>query len=187
MSAWTLLLVALAVSADAFAVAVGKGLGMRRLDLRLALRLAVAFGLFQAAMPLLGWVLGARLAPYVTPVDHWLAFCILAGTGGQMLRAAWSDAPVEGDPHALGLRLLLALGLATSIDALAVGMSFAWTGAPVLPAVTLIGTTTMLLTFGGVLAGHRLGARLRRPAEAAGGVVLIGIGTRILLTHLAVV
>ena len=188
MSAWTLLLIAVGVSADAFAVAVGRGLGMRRLDWRAAAALAGAFGAAQAVMPLMGALLGSQLAHYVTSVDHWVAFGLLGVVGARMLRGAWRGDGEDGVSGVrIGWRELLVLAVATSIDALAVGISFAFLEIDVLAAAAVIGVTTLLLSLGGVLVGSRAGARVRRPAEAVGGLVLIGMGTRILLSHLAVV
>ena len=189
MSLWILLLIAVGVSADAFAVAIGKGFGMRRLDWRAATRLAAAFGLAQAAMPLLGWLLGSQLAHYITSIDHWVAFVLLGAVGGRMLLGAWTD---DDDTSArpsglIGWRELLVLSVATSVDALAVGISFAFLEVDIVAAAGLIGVITFGLALAGVVVGQRAGSRLRGPAEAVGGVVLIGIGTRILLTHLAVI
>jgi putative Mn2+ efflux pump MntP len=179
----TLMFIALGVSADAFAVAVGKGLGMRRLDVRAAGAIAVAFGAAQAVMPLLGWLLGSQMERLITSFDHWVAFGLLATLGGKMLWEARRRGE-EGAGSALGRRELLVLSAATSIDALAVGISFAFVSVSILRAVLLIGATTTVVALAGVLLGHRAGARWRRPAELAGGAVLILIGLRILLTHL---
>lgn len=187
LSTLTLLLLAVGVSADAFAVAVGQGLGMRRLRPGGALRLAVAFGLAQAVMPLIGYFLGARLARYVTSVDHWIVFVLLGAIGLTMLRHAWVGNEDDDGPAQVTAQQLLVLSVATSIDALAVGIGFAFLQVNLLAAVSLIGVITFALTLLGVIAGHRAGARSRRPAEAAGGLVLIAIGTRILLSHLGVV
>ena len=205
MSFAALLLVAMGVSADAFAVAVGKGLTMRRLHRPTAAAVAVAFGSAQALMFLVGWLLGAQLETYVTSVDHWVAFALLLLVGGAMLFEARSgagpdehDGDVDGDveeDRAGGLatrsrvtpRELLVLAVATSIDALAVGISSALLDVDIVVAVLLIGAVTCALSFAGVVLGQRAGARLRGPAEVAGGLVLIAIGTRILLQHLGVV
>ncbi len=186
LSLLTLLLLAVGVAADAFAVAVGKSLGMRRLRAGAALRLAVAFGLAQAVMPLLGYLLGAQLARYVISVDHWVVFLLLGAVGATMLRQAWIGGQDDDRPGEISNRQLLVLSIATSIDALAVGIGFAFLQVNLFAAVTLIGVTTFGLTLLGVVVGYRAGARFRRPAEAAGGLVLIGIGTRILLSHLGV-
>ena len=186
MSLLTLVLVALGVSADAFAVAVGKGLQMRRLHLGHAATIAGAFGLFQGVMPLLGYLVGSQLERVITSFDHWVAFALLAGVGGKMLldARAEDEAAATADSE-LDWRELLVLSVATSIDALAVGIGFAFLPVSIVPAVLLIGVTTAVLAFGGVLLGHRAGARWRRPAAAAGGLVLIGIGVKILVDHLS--
>ncbi|MDY7106599.1 MAG: manganese efflux pump MntP family protein [Actinomycetota bacterium] len=186
MSPFTLLLVAVAVSADAFAVAVGKGLGMRRLDLRAAGSIAVAFGGFQALMPLVGWLLGSRMEHLVAELDHWIAFGLLAGVGTKMLWEAYRDAEDEPD-GTIGWGELVVLSTATSIDALAVGITFAFLPVSILPAVVLIGVTTTTIALVGVLVGHHAGSRWRRPAEFAGGVVLVMIGLRVLLDHTGVI
>lgn len=199
MSLFSLLLIALGLSADAFAVALGKGLQLRRFEARTAARLAVTFGLFQAGMPLLGYLLGSGLEGYITEVDHWIVFTLLGLVGAKMVRDALSDdQDLSGHDGAGGrsaavpasqtvrARELLVLGVATSLDAFAVGIGFAFLDVNIALAVTLIGACTGLLAFGGVVLGHRAGVRCRTPAEVAGGVVLIAIGTKILLDHLGV-
>lgn len=187
MPAWTLLVVAVGVSADAFAVALGRGLHVRRLAVRDVAAIALAFGLFQGLMPLVGWAVGTRLADAVAAVDHWVAFGLLALVGGSMLREALQDdgddAPGEGR---VGPRELLTLSVATSVDALAVGVGFAFLDVPILLASVVIAATTAAISAVGVVVGHRIGLRLRRPAEVAGGVVLVLIGLHILLEHLGV-
>ncbi len=187
MSFLTLFLIAVGVSADAFAVAVGKGLQSRRLRLDDALALALCFGLFQAGMPVVGWLLGARFADAVSSFDHWIAFGLLAAIGGKMIWESFTgDDDNDDDPGRIGIRELLVLGVATSIDALAVGIGFAFLDVSILGAVVLIGLTTFALTLVGLVVGHRAGARWRGPAEIVGGLILIGIGLRILLDHLGV-
>lgn len=202
MSVPALLLIAFGVSADAFAVAVGKGLKMRRFDAGTAAVIAVAFGLAQALMPLLGWLLGSQLENLITGVDHWVAFGLLALVGGKMLREALTadrddlEAQIEAaSPVTSGTetrmlvepRQLLVLAVATSIDALAVGISLALVDVNILAAVALIGAVTCVLSFAGVAVGQRAGAQLRGRAEVAGGLILIGIGLKILLDGLGVV
>ncbi len=193
MSTVTLLIIALGVSADAFAVAVGKGLSMPRLHLRTAASIAIAFGLAQALMPLFGWLLGTQLEQFITPVDHWVAFGLLALVGGRMLREALrsEDLPDQGTGASnvvmlVSPRELLVLAVATSIDALAVGISLALVEVNIVAAVIVIGAVTCALSFAGVALGQRAGARFRGPAEIAGGLVLIGIGVKILLDGLGV-
>src|SRR6478609_8720362 len=178
MSFWQLSLIAVGVSADAFAVALGKGLHMRHLRYRNALIIAFTFGVFQAVMPLIGWLLATRFADYITDYDHWIAFALLAGVGGKMLCEVFSSQEAtEKDSDSINVRELLVLAIATSIDALAVGISFAFLpDVPIASAVILIGVTTLVISFAGVLAGHRVGIRLGKPAEIAGDVRLVTYG-----------
>ena len=188
VSMGTVLVIALGVSADAFAVAVTQGLRMRQLQLGLALVIAVTFGVFQALMPLLGYLVGSQVDRWVTEVDDWVAFGLLALVGGKMLREALSGHDDEPPDRRLVLtrRELLGLAVATSIDALAVGISFAFLDVAVGWAVLLIGVCTAVLSFVGVLLGRRVGRRFGGPAEIAGGVILILIGTRVVLDHTGV-
>ncbi|MFT4210908.1 MAG: manganese efflux pump MntP family protein [Microbacterium sp.] len=184
MSVLNLLLVAVGVSADAFAVALTQGVRARARLRRTALAVAAVFGVFQALMPLIGWAVGAQLSGFIAPFDHWLAFGLLALIGGRML---WEAVRHQHEPVRRGrvrLRELLALGVATSIDALAVGLSFAFLHVAIVPAVLVIGVTTAVVSYGGVLLGRRAGERFQTPAEIVGGLVLIGIGVKILLEHL---
>lgn len=185
MTFWPLLLIALGVSADAFAVALSKGLHMRRFNVRHALVIAGTFGIFQAVMPLIGWVLGTQFAPYITGIDHWVAFGLLALVGGKMLWEAFTDHPdKEQDFDRINVRQLLILALATSIDALAIGITLAFLPGSIIESVILIGVTTFVLAFLGVVIGRRVGQRFGKPAEIAGGVILILIGAKILFDHL---
>ena len=184
-----LLLVAVGVSMDAFAVSICRGLGMRRLNLRTAAVLALFFGGFQALMPLVGWALGSQFMGVIAPVDHWVAFVLLAFIGGKMLWEAFHEDD-EGcgceDTSAIDLREFLVLAVATSIDALAAGISFAALNVDIVASVSLIGVITFALSFVGVAVGHFFGARYERPASVVGGVVLILIGLKVLLEHLGV-
>ena len=183
---WSVFLIALAVSADAFAVALGKGLHMRRFNLRHAIIIAVTFAAFQAVMPVIGWLLGRSLEQYITEIDHWIAFSLLAIIGGKMLWDAFTGTDDGVDDDRLHVRELLLLAVATSIDALAVGISFAFLSVSITESVIIIGITTLVLAFAGVVIGHRVGLKLRGPAEIIGGAILILIGTNILFTHLGV-
>ena len=185
-----LALIAVGLSMDAFAVSVCKGLGMKRLDMGQALVIALFFGGFQALMPLAGWALGSGFQSYIEPVDHWIAFALLAFIGGKMLYDAFheedGDEPVAGEAAGLDLKEILMLAIATSIDALAVGVSFAFLQVDIVPAISLIGVITFALSLVGVAAGHQFGARFEKPATIVGGLVLILIGLKILLEHLGV-
>ena len=179
-----LFLIGVGLSMDAFAVAICKGLSMRRIDGRQTLLVGVFFGGFQALMPLLGWALGRQFEQYITQYDHWIAFVLLAYLGGKMIWEALHEG--ESCPANFTVRELLVLAVATSIDALAVGISFAFLKVPILPAVALIGCTTFVLSLIGVWIGNRFGSRFKSKAEVAGGVILILIGLKILLEHLGI-
>ena len=185
-----LFLIGVGLSMDAFAVSICKGLGMSRLNMRQAVVISLFFGGFQALMPLVGWALGSQLAGLITPIDHWIAFALLAFVGGKMLWDAFhEDDGEDGEAKdaKLDLKELLMLAIATSIDALAVGITFAFLQVAIVPSVIIIGVTTFVLSFVGVAVGHFFGARFEKPATIAGGVVLILIGAKILLVHLGVI
>lgn len=185
-----LFLIGVGLSMDAFAVSICKGLGMSRLNMRQAAVIALFFGGFQALMPLIGWALGSQLAELITPIDHWIAFALLAFVGGKMLWDAFHEDDEQGGEAKdakLDLKELLMLAIATSIDALAVGITFAFLQVAIVPSVTIIGVTTFVLSLVGVAVGHFFGARFEKPATIAGGVVLVLIGVKILLEHLGVV
>ena len=178
-----MLVLAVGLSMDAFAVSVCKGLSIQRLKLRHALIVGAWFGAFQALMPAIGWLLGSSFAELIESVDHWIAFVLLALIGGNMIREAVGKDEEECDPSLAPLTMLL-LAVATSIDALAVGVTFAFLRVDILPAVTLIGVCTFLISAAGVKVGNVFGVRYKSKAELAGGVVLVLIGLKILLEHL---
>lgn len=184
-------LIAVGLSMDAFAVSVCKGLCMKRLKVRQAVVIALFFGGFQAFMPLAGWVLGTQFERYITPVDHWIAFVLLGSIGGKMLWDAFHEDDLEGvacqaDGN-LDMRELVMLAIATSIDALAVGITFAFLCVDIVVSVGLIGVITFALSLLGVAAGHRFGVRYEKPATITGGVVLILMGLKILSEHLGII
>ena len=178
-----LFVLAVGLSMDAFAVSICKGLSIRTLKLRQALVVGAWFGAFQALMPAVGWLLGSAFTAMIESVDHWIAFVLLALIGGNMIREAFSREEEEADPSLAPVTMLL-LAVATSIDALAVGVTFAFLRVDVLPAVTLIGVCTFLISAAGVKIGNVFGARYKSGAELAGGAVLVLIGVKILLEHL---
>ena len=183
-------LIGVGLSMDAFAVSVCKGLGMHRVNYAHALVIALFFGVFQGLMPVIGWLVGSAFAVYVTAVDHWIAFALLAFVGGKMLWDAFHDEGEEEDDETstqrLDLRELFMLAIATSIDALAVGITFAFLRVDIVMSVGLISATTFVLALAGVVVGHRFGARYEKAATIAGGIVLVLIGTKILLEHLGI-
>lgn len=180
-------LIAVGLSMDAFAAAICKGLAMPRLRMGQAAIIAVFFGGFQALMPIVGYLLGSQFQSLIAPIDHWIAFLLLAFIGGKMLFDAVrgegdnDDAATSG---ALDLREVAMLAVATSIDALAVGITFAFLQVDIATSVAQIGVVTFVLSLIGVAVGHAFGARFEKPATIAGGVVLILIGCKILFEHL---
>lgn len=183
MSLLELFLIAVGLSMDAFAVSVCKGLSLRELKPRHAVLVGLYFGGFQALMPILGWLLGYRFERFITSFDHWIAFALLTVIGAGMIRESKQAEELNDD---LGFRTMLLLAVATSIDALAVGITFAFLSVRILPAAGLIGVTTFLLSALGVYIGHLFGLKYKAKAELAGGVILIGIGLKILLEHLGI-
>ena len=179
-----LFLIGIGLSMDTFAVAVCKGLGMRRINKGQAVVIALFFGGFQALMPLLGWGLGRQFEAYITSFDHWIAFLLLAYIGGKMVWEALRGE--ESVSTCFSIRELFLLAVATSIDALAVGITFAFLKVEILSAIAIIGCTTFVLSLGGVVIGNRFGSRYQQRAEITGGVILILIGLKILLEHLGV-
>ena len=182
-----ILLIGVGLSMDAFAVSICKGLGMTKVNRKQALTIGLYFGGFQALMPLTGYLLGSRFASYIERWDHWIAFVLLAFIGGNMIRES-REQEEEETKHCGSIRYreLFTLAVATSIDALAVGVSFAFLGVHIVPAVTLIGCTTFVLTLVGVWVGNLFGSRYKSRAELTGGIILILIGVKILLEHLGI-
>ena len=183
-----LFLIAVGLSMDAFAVSVCKGLGMQRLNMGQAVVIALFFGGFQALMPVIGWAVGAQFAHFVSTYAHWIAFALLAFVGGKMLWDAFhEDEGEDAGPFKLELGDLLMLAIATSIDALAVGVSFAFLQVDIVPAASFIGVVTFVLSFAGVAIGHQFGSRWEKPSATVGGIVLILIGLKTLFEHLGVI
>ena len=184
-----LFLIAVGLSADAFSVSVCKGLNMRNLNLKHGYIIALFFGVFQAVMPLIGYLLGTGFSGYIERFDHWIAFVLLAFIGGKMVIEAVREKDDEEAEKNDVLKMgeLTVLAVATSIDALAVGITFAFLKVNILPSVLLIGVTTFALSLGGVLLGNRFGAKYKSKAEIAGGIILILIGLKILLEHLGII
>lgn len=183
MSLTELFIIAVALSMDAFAVSVCKGLAMPKMDLKGALAAGLYFGGFQAAMPLFGYFLGSRFSLAVRSYDHWIAFFLLTLIGGGMVKESF-EADAECDSAAPDMKNMVLLALATSIDALAVGVTFAFLNVRILPAVSLIGIVTFILSMTGVKAGNAFGCKYKTGAYRAGGGILILIGLKILLEHL---
>lgn len=185
-----LLLIGVSLSMDAFAVSLCQGLSMPRLNWRHSAVIALFFGGFQALMPVIGWLLGSQFAGYIQSFDHWVAFVLLLLIGGNMVREAFSPEEEEEDGCSAGERLdlkrLFLMAVATSIDALAIGVTFAFLEVQILEAASVIGVTTFVISLAGVAIGNYFGTRYQKRAEITGGVILILLGTKILLEHLGI-
>jgi len=181
-----LFLIAVSLSMDAFAVAICKGLNMRKLNYKHTFIIATFFGGFQGLMPLIGWYLGNQFRQYITNFDHWIAFILLAFIGGQMIHESLKKDNEKCDINDnLDIKELFILAIATSIDALAVGITFALIpNTNILTSILLIGIITFVLSVIGVFIGNKFGARFKSKAEFAGGFILILIGAKILFEHL---
>ncbi len=185
MSFIELFLIAVGLSMDAFAVSVCKGLSVKRLSPKHALLVGIYFGGFQFLMPVIGYLLGFRFEHIITNIDHWIAFVLLAFIGGNMIKESFGKSEELNDDFSFKTMLMMAV--ATSIDALAVGITFAFLSVRILPAAGLIGITTFIISGAGIYIGNVFGAKYKSRAELAGGVILILIGVKILLEHLGII
>lgn len=176
---------AFGLAMDAFAVSISSGITIKNPRVENALKIAIFFGAFQAFMPLIGWLAGLGLREFVSRVDHWIAFGLLCLIGCRMIYESTKTTAQKSSLNPLSLGVLLLLSIATSIDALAAGVSLAFLKVSIVLPIILIGIVTFVLSFLGVFVGDRSGHLLRNKAEFVGGLVLIGIGTKILIEHLA--
>lgn len=183
MSLIELFLIAVGLSMDAFAVSVCKGLAMPKCTFKKAAIVGLWFGGFQALMPAIGYILGAQFQETIASIDHWIAFVLLALIGGNMIHEALDNDEEEADAS-LDVKPMFLLAVATSIDALAIGITFAFLKVNIIPAVCFIGIVTFIISFAGVKIGNVFGARYKNKAEIVGGVILILLGLKILLEHL---
>lgn len=186
MSPISILLLGLAMSSDAFAAALGKGAAMTRPTLPQALRVGLIFGVVEALTPIVGWLIGSAASRYIQAWDHWIAFLLLGALGLHMIWKALAEDEEQaaGDSGAGNVFTLALTGLATSIDAMAAGVSLAFVQAPILVVAAVIGACTLAMVTLGVMAGRALGAMIGRRAELVGGVILILVGAAILYEHL---
>lgn len=178
-----LFLIAVGLSMDAFAVSVCKGLAMPKCTFKKVAIVGLWFGGFQALMPAIGYILGAQFQEAIASIDHWIAFVLLALIGGNMIHEALDNDEEEADAS-LDVKTMFLLAVATSIDALAIGITFAFLKVNIIPAVCFIGIVTFIISFAGVKIGNVFGARYKNKAEIVGGVILILLGLKILLEHL---
>lgn len=185
MSLITIFLTSLGLAMDAFAVSVGSGISLKKATLKDGIIIGTFFGGFQFLMPLIGWFAGLTFREFIVSFDHWVAFGLLSLIGGKMLYEAWQEDDEEDTGTDFrNLYVLLTLAIATSIDALAVGLGFSVLKTPIFLAAVIIGIITFLLSFSGVYLGSKFGHLFEKQAEIIGGFVLIGIGFKILLEHL---
>ena len=183
-------LLAVGLAMDCFAVSIASGIILKRMQLRPMLVMEFFFGFFQALMPLLGWIGASFFSHLIENIDHWIAFAILAFLGGRMVMESFKDEDCKNEYDPTSLKVVLALAVATSIDALAVGVSFAFLGIRSLPSIlspiSIIGFVSFALSIIGLIFGIRFGCGIARKlrAELWGGIILIIIGTKILIEHL---
>ncbi len=204
MDILSIVLIAVGLSMDAFAVSVSNGIIIKDLKISHALKVALYFGVFQALMPLAGWLAGSQFKDYIVNIDHWIAFGLLTLIGGKMIREAFGEADdgaesvedmcevaisTQGTACENPLRMgrLLVLAVATSIDALAVGVSFAFLRVSIVWSAVIIGLITFVICYAGVYIGNKFGGLLKKKAEIVGGLILIGIGLKILLEHMGII
>jgi len=184
MNIWTIILIALALAMDAFAVSIASGICIRQSRIKHALIMAGWFGAFQAIMPLIGWFAGVKFSSYISSIDHWIALGLLSFVGGKMIYESSRLESLEKKTNPFDLHILFVLSFATSIDALAVGLSFALLNVEILLPVIIIGLVTFTISFAGVLIGERGGHFFEKRIELIGGLVLIAIGIKIVLDHI---
>lgn len=179
----TVFLLAIGLSFDSFAVSVCSGLNLPHIRFFQAAKIAISLALFQAFMPLVGWLVGNSVKSIIEPVDHWIAFGLLSLIGGKMIIESFIDSEAREIKNPLDIKVILTLSLATSIDALAVGFSFATLLSKILIAVFIIGLVTFIASMLGILLGKKTGPKINRYAEILGGLILLFIGVKILIEH----
>lgn len=184
MNWFEIILIALGLAMDAFAVSIASGVTLQKFKFRIAFRVAFFFGFFQAIMPLIGWFAGHQFSRFISAIDHWLAFGLLAFIGGKMIYESTILEKTETTCDPRKINILFILAVATSIDALAIGLSFSFLNITIITPVLIIGLVTFFLSFLGVFLGDRFGRLFEGKIELIGGIVLIAIGTKILFEHL---
>ena len=187
MTFFELFLIGIGLSMDAFAVSICKALSMQKIDKKYTLCIGLFFGGFQALMPLTGYLLGSQFSGYIERFDHWIAFVLLALIGFNMIKESREEEEEEKPYAGVNFKELLILAVATSIDALAVGVTFAFLQVNIVPAIIIIGSVTFVISAAGVFIGNIFGSKYKSRAELAGGIILILLGIKILLEHLGIV
>lgn len=186
MEILTIFLIAISLSFDTFAVSISSGLILRKIDFFNATKIAITLAVFQAAMPLIGWLAGSGIKSYAESFDHWIAFGILALLGGKMIYESFKTAPENRSFNPLDIKVMVGMAIATSIDALIVGFSFALLNYKIVISIGIIGAVTYVVAMLGMLFGKKIGARMGRRMEMLGGIMLFLIGLKILIEHLSV-
>ena len=179
-------LLAIGLAMDCFAVSIASGIILKRTRWKPMLIMAFAFGFFQAIMPFIGWMCAKTFSHLIESVDHWIAFAILAFLGGRMILESFKEEECCKLFNPANPKVVLTMAIATSIDALAVGITFAFLDYPIVEAITIIGISTFFISIGGVYVGNFFGNKYEKKAEFAGGLILVLLGVRILLTHLGI-
>ena len=179
--------IGIGLAMDAFAVSICKGLSMRKLDISKMIIIGAYFGIFQALMPLIGYLLGTSFEALVTQIDHWIAFILLAIIGVNMIIEALGKDEESNHTDSVDFKEMIILAIATSIDALAVGITFAFLKVDIIKSILIIGITTFIISMIGVIIGNNFGNKYEKKAELAGGIILIFIGLKILLEHLGII
>ncbi len=185
MELLTIFLIAISLSFDTFAVSISSGLVLRKIDFYNATKIAVTLAVFQAAMPVIGWLAGSGLRESAENFDHWIAFGILGLLGGKMIYESYKADPENRTFNPLNIRVMIGMAIATSIDALIVGFSFALLNYNILISIVIIGAVTYIVAMLGILFGKKIGSRMGRRMEIIGGLMLILIGLKILIEHLS--
>jgi putative Mn2+ efflux pump MntP len=180
----TVMLIAVGLAMDCFAISITNGIAMKNTGINDALKIAIFFGLFQAGMPIIGWLAGLGVIEFISSFDHWIAFGLLSVIGGKMIYESTKIEPKKTQVKIQRISILLMLSIATRIDALAVGLSFAFLRVAIVIPIIVIGTVTFMLSFIGVFAGNRFGRFFGKRIETVSGLILIGIGIKILAEHL---
>ena len=186
MSIFEVVVIAIGVAMDAFAVSICKGLSMKKMNWTNALIIGLYFGIFQALMPLIGYFLGESFKSIIVSIDHWIAFILLFIIGFNMIKEAFSEEEKQLN-DSVSFKEMVPLAIATSIDALTVGVTFAFFDINILLSITIIGVITFAFSFFGVKAGNILGSKIQKQSEILGGAILIIIGLKILLEHLGII
>ena len=181
-----IIFIAIGLAMDAFAVSVCKGLSMKKMSWKKAIIIALYFGIFQALMPVIGYALGIGFEESIKFIDHWIAFGLLAFIGGNMIKEALSKEEDDNQNDDVNFKTMVVLAVATSIDALAVGVTFAFLNVNLILAISIIGVLTFIISLLGVKIGNVFGDKFEKKAELAGGIILILIGLKILLEHLGI-